>query len=304
MNERIAVIVNRSGGSAAALGDKLEATVRDAFAGHEIDLQLIEGKDIAQTVQQVAGRAVVAIGGGDGTQGSAAAAFAGTQTIQVVLPLGTRNHLAKQIGMPTDLAEAAQVARDGKPEAIDLAQAKDSARERVFVNNASIGLYTKLVRERDKRWGPKWLGTVPATWIVLRTLRAKALHLTIDGKRERVVTPLLFIGNNRYSLEAGSVGERVSLSDGVLSLFVVARQSPLALVGFAFRALLGRADQERDFCALADAKEVVVEGNGAIDVAFDGEVERMALPLTFTIMPGALKVLMPKDATGGETPKP
>ena len=304
MTERIAVIVNRSGGTASSLGDKLEATVREAFAGQEIDLQLIEGKDIAQTVKQVAGRAVVAIGGGDGTQGSAAAAFAGSETAQIVLPLGTRNHLAKQIGMPTDLAEAAKVASEGKPEAIDLAKASDAAGERVFVNNASIGLYTKLVRERDKRWGPKWLGTIPATWIVLRTLRAKALHLTIDGKRQRVVTPLLFIGNNRYSLDAGSVGERVSLSDGVLSLFVVARQSPMALIGFAMRSLVGRADPERDFCALAEAKEVVVEGSGAIDVAFDGEVERMALPLTFAIMPGALKVLVPNDTSGGEAPKP
>jgi diacylglycerol kinase family enzyme len=223
MIERIAVIVNRSGGTASSLGDKLEATVREAFAGQDIDLQLIEGKDIAATVKQAAGRAVVAIGGGDGTQGSAAAVFANSDTAQIVLPLGTRNHLAKQLGMPTSLAEAAKVARDGKPEAIDLAKASDSATERVFVNNASIGLYTKLVRERDKRWGPKWLGTIPATWIVLRTLRAKPLQLAIDGKRQRVVTPLLFIGNNRYSLNAGSVGERVSLSDGVLSLFVVAR---------------------------------------------------------------------------------
>ena len=216
MTGRIAVIVNRSGGTASSLGDKLEATVREAFAGQAIDLHLIEGKDIAAAVKAAAGRPIVAIGGGDGTQGSAAAAFVGTGTAQVVLPLGTRNHLAKQLGMPADLAEAAQVATDGGEEAIDLAQAKDASRERVFVNNASIGLYTKLVRERDKRWGPKWLGTIPATWIVLRTLRAKALHLRIDGKRERVVTSLLFIGNNRYSLDAGSVGQRESLTDGVL----------------------------------------------------------------------------------------
>lgn len=300
MSGPITVIVNTSGGTASALGDKLETTVREAFAGSAIDLHLIEGKDIAATVKRVAGRRVVAIGGGDGTQGSAAAAFAHSETAQVVLPLGTRNHLAKQLGMPADLAEAAKVAQNGKIETIDLAKGG----ERVFVNNASIGLYTRLVRERDKRWGPKWLGTIPAAWIVLRTLRAKALHLTIDGKAERVVTPLLFIGNNRYSLDAGSVGERVSLSDGVLSLFVVARLGPLALIGFAFRALIGRADGERDFCALADANEVVIEGRGAIDVAFDGEVERMALPLTFTIMPGALRVVVPKDDNGGDAAKP
>ena len=291
MSERIAVIVNKSGGTASSLGDKLETTVRDAFAGQNIDLQLIDGKDIAEAVKSVGNRAVVAIGGGDGTQGTAAAAFANSDTAQIVLPLGTRNHLAKQLGMPVDLAEAAKLAVTGKTEQIDLAKGG----ERVFVNNASIGLYTKLVRERDKRWGPKWLGTIPATWIVLRTLRAKALHLKIDGKSERVVTPLLFIGNNRYSLNAGSVGQRTSLSDGVLSLFVVAQASPLALIGFAFRALLGKADERRDFCALADAREVVIEGHGAIDVAFDGEVERMALPLTFAIMPGALKVLVPVE---------
>lgn len=295
MTEPIAVIVNKSGGTASSLGDKLEATVREAFAGHEIDLQLVEGKNIAEAVEASTGRALVAIGGGDGTQGTAAAAFANSDTAQIVLPLGTRNHLAKQLGMPVDLAEAAKVVHDGRSELVDLAKGG----ERVFVNNASIGLYTKLVRERDKRWGPKWLGTIPATWIVLRTMRAKPMMLCIDGKQERVVTPLLFIGNNRYSLDAGSVGQRESLSDGVLSLFVVARQSPLALIGFAFRALLGQADGERDFCALADAKELTIEGHGAIDVAFDGEVERMTLPLTFAIMPGALKVLVPR----GE-PKP
>jgi len=295
MKEPIAVIVNTSGGTARSLGDKLEATVREAFAGEDIDLQLVEGQAIGEAVRQAAGREVVAIGGGDGTQGTAAAAFAGSETAQLVLPLGTRNHLARQLGMPLDLNEAAKVAQAGRVRAVDLAKGG----ERVFVNNASIGLYTRLVRERDKRWGPKWLGTIPASWIVLRTLRAKPMMLRIDGKQERVVTPLLFIGNNRYSLDAGMVGERHSLSDGVLSLFVVARQSPLALIGFAFRALFGRADIDRDFCALAEAREVVVEGTGQIDVAFDGEVERMALPLTFAIMPGAIKVLVPR-----EVPKP
>ena len=303
MSEPVVVIVNKSGGTASALGNKLEATVREAFTGQEIELHLVDGKELAEAVRSVAGRAVVAIGGGDGTQGTAAATFANSNTAQIVLPLGTRNHLAKQLGMPTDLADAAKVAGEGKFQNIDLAKAHDSGRDRVFVNNASIGLYTKLVRERDKRRGPKWLGTIPATWIVLRTLRAKSVHLTIDGKRQRVVTPLLFIGNNRYSLDVGSVGQRQSLSDGVLSLFVVAQQSPLELIGFAFRALLGRADEERDFGALAEAKEVTIEGSGEIDVAFDGEVERMALPLTFTIMPGALKVLVPNDATGGAAAK-
>ena len=291
MAEPLPVIVNRSGGTASSLGDKLEATLREAFAGQAIDLHLVEGQDVAKTVERFAKQPVVAVGGGDGTQGSAAAVLAGTDTVLAIFPLGTRNHLARQLGIPLDLAEAATMAATGRRQAIDLAKAG----ERVFVNNASIGMYTKLVRERDKRWGPKWLGTIPAAWIVLRTLRARPLCLTIDGERRRVVTPLLFIGNNRYSLEAGKLGQRESMSGGLLSLLAIERKGALALLGFAARALVGHADPERDFCELADAREVTIEGAGPIAVAFDGEVEQMPLPLTFSIMPRALTVMVPAE---------
>jgi diacylglycerol kinase family enzyme len=294
MAQPLPVIVNRNGGTASSLGDKLEATLREAFGEQTIELHLVEGKDIAAMVERFAGRPVVAVGGGDGTQGSAAAVLAGCDTALAILPLGTRNHLARQLGIPLDLAEAAKLATGGRREPIDLAKAG----ERVFVNNASIGMYTKLVRERDKRWGPKWLGTIPAAWIVLRTLRARPLWLSIDGERRRVVTPLLFIGNNRYSLDAGKLGQRESLSNGVLSLYAIERKGALALLGFAMRALLGRADPERDFCELADAREVTIEDTGPIAVAFDGEVERMTLPLIFGIIPGALEVVVPADTTG------
>jgi len=289
MPEPLPVIVNRSGGTASSLGDELEAALREAFAGQAIDLRLVEGGEVAGAVARYVGRPLVAVGGGDGTQGAAAAALAGSGTAQLILPLGTRNHLARQLGVPLELPEAAKLPTTGRREAIDLAKAND----RVFVNNASIGLYTRLVRERDKRWGPKWLGTIPAAWIVLKTMRAKPLQLTIDGEARRVVTPLLFIGNNRYSLDAGKVGQRETVSEGVLSLLAIERQGPLSLIGFAIRALVGRADPQRDFCELADAREAIIAGAGAIEVALDGEVERMALPLRFAIMPGALEVLVP-----------
>ena len=291
MADRLPVIVNRSGGTATALGDKLEATLRDAFAGQAIDLELVDGSELADAVSRCADRPVVAIGGGDGTQGAAAAALAERGVAQLILPLGTRNHLAKQLEIPLDLTAAAKLATSGRRRSIDLARAG----ERVFVNNASIGVYTRLVRERDKRWGPKWLGTIPAAWVVVTTMRAKPLQLTIDGEPSPVVTPLLFVGNNRYSLDAGKLGERESLSEGVLSVYAVARQRPLTLLGFAVRAVIGRADPQRDFCEVADAREVRLDGAGTIEVAFDGEVERMPLPLSFCIMPGALDVLVPAD---------
>ena len=290
------VVVNRSGGTAKSLGDKLAEELRNAgkAAGTELDLHLVEAAAVAETVAAL-GAPAVAVGGGDGTQGAAAAVLAGTETALAVLPLGTRNHLARQLGIPLELPGALAVAAYGERARIDLARGNG----RIFVNNASIGLYTRLVRERDRRSAPKWLGTIPATWYVLRRLRARPLCLVIDGRRQALRTPLLFIGNNRYSLEAGRVGERESLTGGVLSLFAVAAKGPLALAAFAMRALVGRADTERDFAALNAAREVTVEGSGPIDVAFDGEVERMELPLTFETMPGALAVMVPA-APGGE----
>lgn len=298
-NSPLTVIVNKSGGTASSLGDKLEGELEAAFsaAGQQIDAQLVEGGDIKRTVEAAKGSPLIAVGGGDGTLGTAAALIAESETALGILPLGTRNHLAKQLGIPPEIEGAAKIIAQGSRVRIDLARCG----ERVFVNNASMGVYTRLVRERDRHFGPKWLGTIPATFYVLRHLRAKPVRLTIDGKEQQVVTPLLFVGNNRYSLDSGKVGTRESLTDGVLSVFAVAHGSPLSLVGFALRALIGKADPERDFCELTTAREVTVEGTGMLDVAFDGEVERMELPLHFSIMPAALTVMVGDPAEAERT---
>lgn len=286
------VIINASGGTASSLGDKLADTLRAAFdaAEHKIDLNLVEGKDVVKTVERYIGARVIAVGGGDGTLGGAAGKIADSKSSLAILPLGTRNHLAKQLGIPADLKEAAALCANGRHRQIDLG----SAGERMFVNNASLGIYTRLVRERDARSGPKWLATVPAALATVRHWRRQHFDLTIDRKRRPLKTPLLFIGNNPYSLDAGHVGERESMSDGVLTLYAVSARTPVALAAFAARALVGRADAEADFEELSAAKRVVVNGSGEIDVGLDGEVIKLKLPLTFRILPGALSVVVPE----------
>lgn len=290
------VLINRSGGTAASLGDGLERTVRDAFAvtGREILLELLDPKDLAEAIRSHGSAPVVAVGGGDGTLGNAAQALRGTGSALAVLPLGTRNHLARALGVPLDLAKAAEVAAAGERRRIDLGRAG----ERIFVNNASIGLYPRLVRERDRRQLPKWLGTIPAAWRVLRTMRPHRYALSVDGEHRVIRTPLLFIGNNHYSLEPGSLGERESLDDGALSLCAVRAEGPLQLVWLAFKVLVGLSNQEQDFEDLAEAKSITIEtfgsGAGEIGVAVDGEVTRMALPLHFDILPSALGVVAPR----------
>lgn len=286
------VLINRSGGTAVALGDRLEATLRAAFAatGREITLELLDPDDMAEAIRRHGKAPVVAVGGGDGTLGKAAQSLRGTQGALAILPLGTRNHLARTLGIPLDLNEAARVAAIGGRRRIDLGRAG----KRIFVNNASIGLYPRLVRERDRRDLPKWLGTIPAAWRVLRTMRAHRYALEIDGQRRVVRTPLLFIGNNRYSLAPGNLGERESLGDGQLSLCAVRAENPLRLVWFAFKVLLGLARPDQDFEDLAEARSITIAGSGEIGVALDGEVTRMSLPLHLDILPSALGVVAPR----------
>lgn len=292
MFDPLPVLINRAGGTAAGLGERLEPVVRAAFAatGREVALELLDPQDMAEAIRRHCRAPVIAVGGGDGTLGNAAQELRGTRGALAILPLGTRNHLARALGIPLDLEQAAYVAATGGRRRIDLGRAG----KRIFVNNASIGLYPRLVRERDKRDLPKWLGTIPAAWRVLRTMRPQRYAVTIDGQRRTIRTPLLFIGNNRYSLEPGSLGERESLGDGELGLCAVRAETPVRMVWLALKVLIGWTSPHADFEDLAAARSIIVEGEGEIGVALDGEVARMALPLHLEILPSALGIVAPR----------
>lgn len=293
MGRTLPVLINRAGGMAAGLGDSLASTVAQAFAGagQDIALELVDGAEMAEAVQRHLGAPRIVVGGGDGTLGCAAAVLANSASALAILPLGTRNHLARQLDIPLDLGAAAEVAASGQRRRIDLGAAGD----RVFVNNASFGIYTRFVRQRDRQPGPKWLSSIPATWHVLRHMRAQHFALRIDGQASTLETPLLFVGNNQYSIEPGHIGERETLSDGELSIFAVSAQQRLQLLGFAARALVGLARPERDFIECASASELVIEGQGWIEGALDGELEWLPMPLVLRSMPNALGVVTPRE---------
>jgi diacylglycerol kinase family enzyme len=294
VSEPVPVLVNRSGGTAAARGEALEGEIEKAFAdaGMKIDLQLLSGHGMADAVAKVARRRLVVIGGGDGTLGSAAGALAKSGSTLGILPLGTRNHLARELGVPLKLPEAARLIASGMRRRIDIARVNGH----VFVNNASIGFYPDLVQQREGMALPKKLAALPAAAAALRRMRHRRLRLEMPGREEHIVTPMLFVGNNRYVLEAGRLGQRAALDDGVLSVYAVASRRRLALIGFALRALIGRADPGRDFAAIGDMPEMRVTGpKRCIDVALDGEVKSLAVPLTFTLDSRALSVIAPVE---------
>lgn len=246
-------------------------------------------------VQAAAASSVVVVGGGDGTLGCAADALvsSGAEATLGILPLGTRNHLGGDLGIPADLGGAARLIAAGYRRHIDIGRVGG----RHFVNNASIGIYPALVERRDalrERAGlPKWLANLPAAWATLSHARHHRLRIGLDGERVPVRTPLLFVGNNRYSLDARALGRRARLDEGCLSLFAVGPRSRLGLVGLALRTLAGQGGED-DFAALGTPAAVTVRLHADdVAVALDGEVTRLAGPLRFECLPGALQVIAP-----------
>ena len=306
----IPILINREGGTAAGddgLVAKIEAACRDV--GLAAEIRLLAPTEITHAVEMHADSAVIAIGGGDGTVRSAAAALLGfhSEAALAIIPLGTLNHLARQLGIPQDIPGAIELLAQRPVRRIDVGQVNES----IFLNNASIGLYPALVQSRDgerrRRRIPKWMANILAARAVMRRLRHHRLRVEAHGRSRMIRTPLLFVGNNIYSLEAGHIGQRKAIDQGKLSLFALAVRSRLSTLWFAARTLFGKADPQQDFAALEICSDVVVSAHaGSIDVALDGEVERLQTPLRFVSLPAALPVIAAAEnaAEEGQAGKP
>ncbi len=288
------VLVNPGGGSAA---DDPLAPVRDALAGQDASVELVEGPDLVDRVAQLIAKGATCIvaAGGDGTISAVAGALAGTDVALGILPLGTLNHLARDLGIPFDLEEAASILQSGERRLIDLAEVND----RLFVNNSAIGLYPLMVIDREAqqhRLGrSKRLAMIVAGVRTLVRFRHYRLSLRINGtETEQEETPLLFVGNNDYRLDIAAAGCRDRLDDGRLSVFVMRKKSRLGMFTAMIRALFNRA-RDDDMIRLDDVTTLEVQSRRTpLTISSDGETLQLATPLIYRIRPKALTVIAPR----------
>ncbi len=211
-----------------------------------------------------------------------------------VLPFGTMNHFAKDLGIPLDLEGAVETIVAGHAASVDVGEVNG----RIFLNNSSLGLYPRNIREREKQqrlgWG-KWPAYIWAALGVLRRYPFLEIRLSVDGKELTSRTPFVFVGNNEYEMKGLNIGSRARLDKGELSLYTASRTRRLGLIGLALRALFGGLRQERDFLAFA-AKDVWIgTRHKRVRMALDGEVTIMEPPFHYRVRPGALRVLAPVD---------
>jgi len=294
---RIPVLINRGGG-AASRDPKIEQTVAEALraAGLDGDVQMLSGGDCAVRCRAAAerGDALVIVGGGDGTIGAAASALVGTETKLGILPLGTLNHFARDLGIPTDLAEAAKLIAGGSDRAVDVAEMND----RIFINNSAIGLYPLMVVDRDlqqRRLGrSKRLAMIVASLRTLWRFGHRRLTLTVnEEKQARVDTPLLFVGNNDYRVDIGAPGQRQRLDGGELCVMVMRKKTRRGMIAASVRALFNRSGDE-DMVRIDGVERLRVSSSRSqLAVSLDGEVVRAEPPLDYKIRKKALRVIAP-----------
>jgi diacylglycerol kinase family enzyme len=272
---------------------KVRSAVR--AAGIDAEIEMISGGDCEVRARAIAERGdpLLVVGGGDGTISAAAAALVGTETLLGILPLGTLNHFARDLGIPTDLVEAAKLIAARPERHVDVGEMN----EHIFINNSAIGLYPRMVVDRDAQ--QERLGRSKRVAMVIASLRTLArfnhqrLTLTVNDAKQRVDTPLLFVGNNEYRTDLGAAGRRQSIEDGELSVYVMRKKTRRGFVAATVRALFDRT--RPDDMEKIDGVERLRVGShrGSLVVSLDGEVVRAIPPLDYRIRKRALRVIAP-----------
>jgi diacylglycerol kinase family enzyme len=243
-----------------------------------------------QSIQQ--GVECIVAAGGDGTVSAVAAVVAGTNAVLGVIPLGTLNHFARDLGIPLDPYEAAKVLLRRRVVCVDVGEVNGLR----FINNSSLGLYPNIVRYRESRERTGWSRLIAfgaACLVAARRYRFLKLHMEVDGEVYKRRSPFLFVGNNRYEVEGLRLGRRARLDEGRLSLYVSDRTGRWGLVRIAIAALMKRLRSNRDFAVLPAQSVLVQAHRKRIRVALDGEVIRLHPPLRYSIRPGLLRVICP-----------
>jgi YegS/Rv2252/BmrU family lipid kinase len=286
------ILINRGGGSVGetrAIRDALDAS------GIEGDVEVVDGEDLHQAAEKAVAEGVglIVAGGGDGTISCVAGAVAGTRTKLGVLPLGTLNHFARDLGIPVDLDEAAKLIASGRTRRVDVAEVNG----RVFINNSAIGVYPLMVSDRDEQQEKlgrrKRLAMAIAAARTLLRFSSRRLELTANDRKAQIDTPLLFVGNNDYRLELPGSGTRESLDLGELCVMVLRRKSRLGFLLAAARSLIGR-ERPADVAKLGDVRQLRVDSrHSRLTISLDGETAEMETPLRYRIRPGALEVIAP-----------
>jgi len=255
------------------------------------------GDDLLELAESAVARGadVIGMAGGDGSQALVASVAAHHGLPFVVVPAGTRNHFALDLGLDRDdVVGALDAFASGVEQRVDLA----TVNGRVFVNNATLGLYAKIVQSPDYRDAKRQT----AADMLPDMLGPEAPRLDLrfvgpDGE-EHSSADVMLISNNPYELRhAAGRGSRARLDRGELGVASVAVEDAAAATRLATLLLAGHPQRFPGWLEWSTPR-FELSSAGEVEIGIDGEALRLSTPLVFESLPGALRVLLPRSAPG------
>lgn len=282
------VVLNEKAGS-GALADDVERELRASLPAVQV-VRCAAGDDVADCLRQAAGAAVVlGVVGGDGTVNCAAGIALDAGLPLAVIPGGTLDHFAGELGV-MGVADVVAAVQRGEAVQVTVGSADPDGKGLYFLNTFALGVYPDLVREREKHEAQigKWPALVLALTRVLR--QAESIEVEIDGTHRRLWT--LFAGNGRYHPSGFAPSWRERMDDGCIDVRIIDADAPLARTRLVLAVLTGRLGRSRVYEERVVGR-LTVEGPGPLHLARDGEVTDGPASLLLRAADRALVVYRP-----------
>jgi len=271
--------------------DTIVSALESTLARGQTDIRLLQPHDMGPAIAAAArgSHDTIIVGGGDGSVSRAAAALAGTQKVLGVLPFGTLNLLARDLGMPSDPKAAIAALASATPRRIDLG----SVAGRPFHSLSGLGFFSQMARAREEvRAHPlgRFLGVALAAWRAVRRTATFTLEISADGRHSSAEALAVLITNNRFAPD----WRRQRLDEGVLEILIAEDAGGLAKLKASADLVTG-GWRESDGIRSIIAREVTITRHRRkVWTATDGELSREPIPLRYRIVPNALLALAAK----------
>jgi len=301
--KNIAIVINRLAGSCLNLDLAQKKNEFIQFFQNNytaVHVYIVEPTEIQQLIQKlIASKTIdtLIVGGGDGTISSAASLLVDSGIVFGIFPLGTFNQFAQDLGIPVNLEQAMQVLTQGVVEAIDVG----SVNGHFFLDKASVGIHPHAIEKREIYRKKLRINKVNAIiYALLDTVwrpPSLRIHLQLKGQEERIKTPFILIGNNRYEAIPLTFPKRRAFNEGHLSVFYTRHIKRQALFNMGLKTLVFG----ENFNNITELEQLWVEAvtikshKKRLKVAIDGEVKRLDSPLRFNIHPQSLRIIMPSQ---------
>lgn len=295
-DKKLVLLFNRKSGKRS--GPELLTMLRDQLSPvvAEFDLRpLSKGQDIVDMAAGAVreGADIVAALGGDGTQAAVAQALVGTSAVMGVLPGGTFNYFARELGVGETVPDAVETLLNPRLRQVSIGDLNG----RIFLNNVSFGAYPEILEKREShyaRWGRSRIGAYWAVLAALRDLRhPMELTLQVNGEKRDYRTALTFAAKSAFQLETLGLEGAEAVRRDHLAIFIARAHRARDLIGPALRLALGLSTRDKDFdLVVSDDVQIRTHPNRRL-VAHDGERTRMTGPFRLRVQPGALNVLVP-----------